>query len=111
LALLEELQATSDEWFPVELAELLEIIGSSGKPELICQVMSWQNNHGLMRESLHWTEQLPAGVKESVPVQIEQCDVLMGLNEWLRLRTKVDGADWGWMNYLRLAIYARSKQG
>jgi Flp pilus assembly protein TadD len=110
LAFIEELQATSDDRFPVELVKLRQTIGSSGKPELISQVMSWQSNHGLMRESLDWTEQLPAGVKESVSVQIEQCDALAGLNEWLRLRTKVDGADWGWMNYLRLAIYARSKQ-
>jgi hypothetical protein len=110
LAFREELRVTSGQRFSVEIAKLREAIGSSGNPELISQVMTWQNNHGLSRESLDWAEQLPGNLMERVPVQVAQCDALMGLNEWLRLRTKVAGADWGWMNYLRLAIYARAKQ-
>ena len=110
LALIEQLQATSSQRFSIEIAKLRGAIGSSGSPELVSQVMTWQNNHGLTRESSNWAEQLPGNRVEKVPVQISQCDALMGLNEWLRLRTKVAGADWGWMNYLRLAIYARAKQ-
>jgi Flp pilus assembly protein TadD len=110
LAFLEQLQVTSRERLSVELGELRRAIGSSGNSELISQVMTWQNNHGLSRESLNWAEQLPGGIVERVPIQIAQCDALMGLGEWLKLRTNVAAADWGWMNYRRLAIYARAKQ-
>jgi len=110
LAFLEELQVTSSQRFSIEMAKLREAVGSSGNPELISQVMTWQNNHGLSRESLNWAEELPGNLVERVPVQMAQCDALIGLNEWLRLRTKGAGADWGWMNYLRLAICARAKQ-
>jgi len=110
LAFLEELEVTSGQRFSVEIAKLREAIGSSGNPELVSQVMTWQNNHRLMRESLSWAERLPDNLVEKVPVQIAQCDALMELGEWLKVRTKVAGADWGWMNYLRLAIYACAKQ-
>jgi hypothetical protein len=110
LTFLEALQKKSDLRFSIEMAKLREAVGASGNPELVSQVMNWQNDHGLMRESLAWAEQLPGNLMEKVPVQIAQCDALMVFNEWLRLRTKVAGADWGQMNYLRLAIYARAKQ-
>lgn len=110
LAFLEELQEASIEQFSVKLAELQRTIGSSGNPELISQAMSWQNSRGLCRESLKWAEQLPHALAQRVPIQMAQSDALMGLGEWVKLLTRVAGADWGGMNYLRLAIYARAKQ-
>jgi Flp pilus assembly protein TadD len=110
LALLEELRTNSVEHFPAELAGLQKAIESSGNPDLIYQLTSWQNSQGLYRESFNWIARLPNNLAQRLPILVARCDALMGIGDWLKVRTEVAGTDWGWMNYLRLAIYARAEQ-
>jgi tetratricopeptide (TPR) repeat protein len=107
LLLLEELRVSRTERFPVELAELQETIQSSGDSGLIFQLMSWQNSHGLYQESLDWKAKLPSSLADPFPIPLAESEALVGLKDWPELRKRIVAADWGWMNYLRLAIYAR----
>jgi tetratricopeptide (TPR) repeat protein len=107
LLLLEELRVSRKDQFPPELAELQQAIQSSGDAGLIFQLMSWQNSHGLYRESLDWKTELPGELADRFPIPLAEAEALMGLKDWAGLRRRITTADWGWMNYLRLAIYAR----
>jgi predicted Zn-dependent protease len=107
LLLLEELRAGTPDQFPTALADLRQTIQSTGNAGLIFQLMSWLNRHGLYRETLAWKGGLPAGLTDQFPIQLSACDALIGLKDWTRLRMGIASADWGWINYLRLAIYAR----
>ena len=110
LLLLDELRVSGPDRFQVALANLRQKVQSSGNRGLIFQVLSWQNRHGMYLESLTWKEQLPAAVAAGFPIALAESEALMGLQDWGRLRTKVAAADWGQMNYLRLAIYSRAER-
>jgi len=110
LALLQELRTTSDKRFLLELAGLQRTIESSGNPGLIYQLMSWQNTHGLLRDTVNCAARLSNNLSKRLPIPIACCDALMALGDWLNVRIEVARADWGWMNHLRLAIYARVEQ-
>jgi predicted Zn-dependent protease len=107
LLLLEDLRASDPDQFPTALAELRQTIQSTGNSGLIFQLMSWLNRNGLYHEALAWKEMLPAGLTDHFPLQASECDARIGLNDWTSLRTEIAASDWGWMDYLRLAIYAR----
>jgi tetratricopeptide (TPR) repeat protein len=110
LAFIDELQANADRSFWIELRKLEQMTQDSGNPWLIKQVMSWANSRHLYQESLNWAVRLPGSLADQVPVSMAQCDALMGIGDWLKVRKKVSGTDWGWMNYFRLALYARAEQ-
>jgi tetratricopeptide (TPR) repeat protein len=105
LLLLEELRVSRKDQFSVDLAELQETIQASGDSGLIFQLMSWQNSHGLYQESLDW--KLPPELADRLPIPLAEAEALIGVKDWAALRKRVVNADWGWMNYLRLAVYAR----
>jgi Flp pilus assembly protein TadD len=106
LLLLEELRVTEKKRFPAELLELEQTIQSLGDAGLIFQLMSWQNSRGLYQESLDWKEKLPSDLADRFPIPLAEAESLMGLKDWDALRRRIVSADWGWMSYLRLAIYA-----
>jgi tetratricopeptide repeat protein len=105
---LEELRVSRKNQFPVERAELQRTIQSSGDSGLIFQLMSWQNSHGLYQQTLDW--RLPSQLSDSLPIPLAEAEALIGIKDWAGLRKTIVTADWGWMNYLRLAIYARVEQ-
>lgn len=110
LLLVDELRVSAPDRFPAALANLRQAVQSSGDRGLIFQVLSWQNRYGMYQESLTWKEQLPAEVAAGFPIALAESEALMGLRDWGSLRTKVAAADWGQMNYLRLAIYSRAER-
>ena len=110
LLLLDELRVSAPDRFPAALANLRQKVQSSGNRGSIFQVLSWQNRYGMYQESLTWKEQLPAEVAAGFPIALAESEALMGLQDWGSLRMKVAAADWGQMNYLRLAIYSRAER-
>jgi Flp pilus assembly protein TadD len=106
LLLLEELRVSEKKRFPAELLELEQTIQSLGDAGLIFQLMSWQNSHGLYQESLDWEKKLPSDLADHFPIPLAEAESLMRLKDWDALRRRIVSADWGWTNYLRLAIYA-----
>jgi Tfp pilus assembly protein PilF len=108
LLLLEELGVSRKDQFAADLAELQQTIQSSADAGLIFQLMSWQNSHGLYQQSLDW--KLPSELTDRLPISLAEAEALIGIKDWAGLRKRVAAADWGWMNYLRLAIYARVEQ-
>jgi Flp pilus assembly protein TadD len=107
--LLEEFRVSRKDQFPGKLAELQQTIQSSGDVGLIFQLMSWQNSHGFYRESLDWKARLSAELTDRLPIPLAEAEALIGVKNWSELRKRIATADWGWMNYLRLAIYARAE--
>jgi hypothetical protein len=105
LLLLEELRVSRKDQFAADLSELRQTAQSSEDAGLIFQLMSWQNSHGLYQESLHW--KLPSELADRFPIPLANAEALMGIKDWGGLRKSIVDADWGWMNYLRLAVYAR----
>jgi Flp pilus assembly protein TadD len=110
LLLFEELRLSAKQEFPFALSELRQTIQSSENPGQIYQMMAWQNSHSLYQESLDWTEQLPISLRDRWPIPLAGIEARMGLRQWVNVRAKIATADWGWMNYLRLAIYARAER-
>jgi tetratricopeptide (TPR) repeat protein len=107
LVLLQELSVSAKSEFSAAFVDLRQKIQSSDNSGLIFQLMSWQNAHGLYQATLDWKSELPANLADSFPIQLAEVEALMGLKNWIQLHGKIVTEDWGWMNYLRLAIYAR----
>jgi Flp pilus assembly protein TadD len=107
LLLLEELRASAIDRFPTGLANLERVIQSTANSGLVFQLMSWLNRHALYRETLAWKDQLPTNLKDHFPIQLSESEARVGLKDWITLRTEIATADWGGMNYLRLALCAR----
>jgi predicted Zn-dependent protease len=107
LLLLQQLSVSAKSEFSAAFAGLRQKIQSSGNSGLIFQLMSWQNAHGLYRESLDWKNELPVSLTNDFAIQFAESEALIGLKNWIPLRGKIATEDWGGMNYLRLAIYAR----
>jgi Flp pilus assembly protein TadD len=110
LPLLEELRVSAPDQFATALADLRQTIQSTGNAGLTFELMSWLNRHGLYRETLAWKEGLPASLTDHFPLQLSESEARIGLKDWTNLRMEIAAADWGWMNYLRLAIYARAER-
>jgi tetratricopeptide (TPR) repeat protein len=110
LLLLEELQISVPDQFANAVANLQQTIQSTGKLGLIFQLMSWMNRHDLYRETLAWKEALPVNLTGNFPLQLAESEARIGIRDWTGLRMEIAGADWGGMNYLRLAIHARAKR-
>jgi len=107
LLLLQELSVSATSEFSATLAEFRRKIQASGNSGSISRLMSWQNAHSLYQTTLDWKQELPANLGDSFPIQLAESEALVGLKNWIPLRSKIATEDWGWMNYLRLAIYAR----
>jgi tetratricopeptide (TPR) repeat protein len=107
LLLLEELRASAPDQFPNALADLQQTIESGENSGLIFQIMCWLNRQGLCAKTLTWKERLPARLTDHFPLQLSESEARIGLKDWTGLRTTIAAEDWGWIDYLRLAIYAR----
>jgi tetratricopeptide (TPR) repeat protein len=110
LLLLDELRLSAKQEFSFTLSGLRQTTQNSENPGQIYQVMAWQNGHGLYQESLEWTELLPLRLRDRWPIPLAESEALLGLRQWVNVRSKISTADWGWMNYLRLVIYARAER-
>ena len=88
--------------------ELRALQAASAKSEgAIYSVMTWMNAHGLADQSIRWCESLPPKVRARLPVPLGEAEARTALGDWKQLREIVREADWGDLEFLRLAIHAR----
>ena len=105
LLYIEELQHAGSTDFAADLSKLETATGAT--PEIIYVVMTWMNAHGLASQSARWCESLPAKVRAQIPVPLAEAEARTALADWKQLREIVRDADWGDLNFLRLAIHTR----
>ena len=105
LLYLEELQHAGSKDFASELAKLQEPAGK--RPDIIYALMTWMNAHGLLAQSIAWCETLPEKIRAQMPVPLAEAEARTALADWKKLREIVREADWGDLDFLRLAICAR----
>lgn len=103
---LEELQGRHDPKFDAELKSLQA--ASKQNPGQLYALMTWMNAHGLAAQSVEWSATLPPGLRGQVPVPIAVAEAYTVLGEWTRLREVVAKAEWGELDFVRLAIHARA---
>lgn len=105
LRYLDELDHAKRPEFSAELEKIRA--GSGMRPEVIYAVVTWMNAHGLAARSIQWCETLPANIRSQLPVPLGEAEARAALADWKQLREIVREADWGDLEFLRLAIHAR----
>ena len=106
LLYLGELQRAKSSALNGALSELQKNCAS--KAGTAASLMVWMNAHGLARDSAAWGGALPVALRTQMPVPIALAESLTALAEWENLRKLVNKADWGALDFLRLAIHARA---
>ncbi len=105
LRYLDELHHSANPALGAELDKLRN--GAVGHPGSIYAVMTWMTAHNLATKSAQWAESLAPKIRAQMPVPLAESEALTALHDWKRLRELVRDADWGDMDFLRLAIHAR----
>jgi len=105
LLYLEELQHAKSPAFSAALAELQK--NTCDKADSASAVMMWMNEHGLAGRSVEWSGTQPASITSQIPVSLALAEAYISLGDWVSLRKLVRQTDWGNLDFLRLAIYAR----
>lgn len=106
LLYLEELQHADDPAFEEALRVLRSKVGDA--PGAILVLMTWMNGHGLASETVAWGKALAPGLRSEMPVPLGLAEAYVILGEWETLRPFVAKGNWGALDFLRLAIYARA---
>jgi hypothetical protein len=75
------------------------------------QTASWMEANGFLSETAGWLNTLPAGVQTQTPVQLALVDYYLDTTNWQGLCRFAAKADWGEMNFLRLAFLSRAWGG
>jgi tetratricopeptide (TPR) repeat protein len=106
LIYLEELQHAKSAAFDEELRTLQKVRAKD--PGVVYAVVTWMNAHGLAAQSLAWGDSLPPSVRGQMPVPLGLAEAGASVGDWKRVRELVAGADWGELDFLRLAIETRA---
>lgn len=105
LLYLEELQYAKSPEFENELPALQKL--SAGNPGFVYVLITWLNGHGLASRSLEWSDTLPPAVRAQMPVPLGIAEASANVGDWRRVREVAAAADWGELEFVRLAIEAR----
>jgi predicted Zn-dependent protease len=106
LPCLEELLREKNPAFDSELLALQNTAGA--QPGAVAAVMVWMNAHGFAAKTIAWGGALPASVASQMPVPLALAEAYTAQCDWENLRKLVAKADWGALEFLRLAINARA---
>ena len=74
----------------------------------VAQVSGWMQANGLAADDIRWLTSLPAALQTQPPVRLARVDAYLQSTNWLALRDFASKGDWGEMEFLRLALVARS---
>ena len=73
-------------------------------PGTASALITWMNRHGMARSALAWALALPTEVLNAQPVPLAVAEAYSFLQDWVALKTWVEGKDWGSEEFLRLAV-------
>jgi len=105
LLYLEELQHAKSPEFENELPALQKL--AAGNAGFVYVLLTWMNAHGLASRSLEWSGTLSPAVRAQMPVPLGLAEASANVGDWQRVRELVATADWGALDFVRLAIEAR----
>lgn len=78
--------------------------------ELAPPLATWMGTHHLGSEAAAWIEDTFRPVSRSVALQISEADIFSGLPDWQALTQQLAPANWGPLDFIRLAMLARAKR-
>lgn len=105
LLYVEELQQAKSPEFENELPVLQKL--AAGNAGFVYILITWMNGHGLASRSLEWSDTLSPAVRAQMPVPLGMAEACANVGDWRRVRELVAAADWGELEFVRLAIDAR----
>lgn len=100
------LRSTRDPESIPYLEKLEELAGTD--EEQLYKLMSWMNENDLALAVLDWEGKLPAEILARPPVCTTLADAYARAANWKGLRTKIEHASWGDMEFLRFAFLCRA---
>jgi predicted Zn-dependent protease len=103
LGILKRLQSPD---LPAQLAAVQR--GAATNAAAAAQTASWMEANGFILETADWLNTLPAGIQTQTPVQLALVDYYLGTTNWQGLCQFAAKADWGEMNFLRLAFLSHA---
>jgi predicted Zn-dependent protease len=98
---LEILQQLKDGCFSVRLQAVQQ--NALTNAPAVGTISSWMRTHGLLAENLQWLEDLP-NLQEQPPVELALASAYEQSGDWRKLLDFVSPANWGKLEYLRLAV-------
>ena len=104
LLYLEELQHAKSADFDSELGALLK---RTTNPGAVYTVMEWMNGHDLAAKTVEWHATLPAAIQMQIPEPLAVAEAWTQLGNRKALRALVNDANWGSLEFLRLAYETR----
>jgi len=104
LLYLEELQHAKSPEFDAELEALRTTATNIGS---VYTIMEWMNGHGLAAKTAEWHATLAPAIQTQIPEPLAVAEAWTLLGDWKGLRTLVNGANWGSLEFLRLAYETR----
>jgi predicted Zn-dependent protease len=105
LIYLDLLHRARDPGFAAYLNRMQTLAGR--QPQDIYTLLTWMNARGMERASLTWADRLPAGLVTQVPIPLAVAEAYAMEHNWTRLQALVSKGDWGPLDSLRLAFWAR----
>jgi Flp pilus assembly protein TadD len=77
-------------------------------PEQVGALTAWLVNHKLTDEAARWLESLPEAARSQRSVALALADVFTAQKDWKGLQTLLETADWGNLDFVRLALLSRA---
>jgi len=106
ILLLTALDAAKDNGFAAFLEEMKT--SSMDDPERAAAVLTWLNMHNRAADAIAWSMKLAPGMTGQKLVQIALSDSFLAMRDWSRLQRLVSSGNWGTVDFLRNALYARA---
>jgi predicted Zn-dependent protease len=118
-----ELQATPDAPFEARML-LLDLMRKFNRPELHAYLMdvqaiasrtpgdaatllNWLNHNTMALIAADWSKSLPDDIRTRNPVPAAIAESYASLRDWPRLRSLVAEGDWDFLDFMRIALFAR----
>jgi tetratricopeptide (TPR) repeat protein len=100
------LQAANNPALPAAL-EQLQQQAATNAPQ-VALLATWLRTHHRAREALTWLSQLPAKMRDTLPVPLAETECFMAAKDWAGLESRLNAQRWDEMEFLRLAFLARA---
>lgn len=109
LLYLEELQHAGDPTFEEKLRQFEEKTRDNSIASY--RFFTWLNAHGQAARTVEWSSALPETVRSQAPLPMAIAEACIMTGNWKSLNALVANVDWGLLDFLRLAFYARGLEG
>jgi Flp pilus assembly protein TadD len=106
LALLTALKGASDPGYPQFLAELESAAAEDA--DAAAALITWMNINDMSQDAIAWSAKLPPKTLSGRLVSVALSDAYVAARDWAGLQRMVKGSNWGAIDFLRSALWARA---